>query len=284
MADTIQRLRSQARQLARGRDPRGIRYPAAFRAAAPRLASARCGKEFWILCSHRPLRWLSAIGLVGLLAASVAGKGTQELLWPSEGGRWTIVVMNADAHAGVTADVSVGAKTGILLPIGISFFTFHGISYVVDVYRRKIPAERNLDHFLLFILFFPHLVAGPIVRASDFLPQIKRPKHLSWPRFAAVPVLLVAANVVDAVSDPPLDYMLNCQGCHRADGAGTPGTVPALAGSVGRFLAVRGGREFLVQVPGVAQSILDDEITDMADTYGQFRVIDGEVIEGGEAA
>jgi len=57
---------------------------------------------------------------------------------------------------------------------------------------------------------------------------------------------------------PALDYAVTCQGCHRADGAGTPGTVPALAGSVGKFLRVPGGREFLVRVPGVAQAPLDD--------------------------
>ena len=71
----------------------------------------------------------------------------------------------------------------IILPIGISFYTFEAINYTVDVYREKIRAERNLDYFLLFILFFPHLVAGPIVRASDFLPQVARPKHLTWTRF-----------------------------------------------------------------------------------------------------
>jgi alginate O-acetyltransferase complex protein AlgI len=70
----------------------------------------------------------------------------------------------------------------ILAPIGISFYTFEAISYVVDVYRRKIPAEKNPLHFLLFITFFPHLVAGPIVRGGDFLPQIKRPKFWNWAR------------------------------------------------------------------------------------------------------
>jgi alginate O-acetyltransferase complex protein AlgI len=70
----------------------------------------------------------------------------------------------------------------VILPIGISFYTFEAINYTVDVYRHKIPAERNLAHFLLFILFFPHLIAGPIVRAKDFLPQIKRRKRWSWPR------------------------------------------------------------------------------------------------------
>jgi hypothetical protein len=57
-------------------------------------------------------------------AASASGTGTQTLLWPSEGGRWTIVVMNADGRAGVNADVAVGAKTGILLPLGIGFGAF----------------------------------------------------------------------------------------------------------------------------------------------------------------
>src|SRR5262249_7293748 len=64
----------------------------------------------------------------------------------------------------------LGLRTlDVILPIGISFYTFEAINYTIDVYRRRIPAERNLDDFMLFILFFPHLVAGPIVRAKDFL-------------------------------------------------------------------------------------------------------------------
>jgi len=70
----------------------------------------------------------------------------------------------------------------VILPIGISFYTFEAINYTVDVYRGKIPAEQSLPSFMLFILFFPHLVAGPIVRARDFLPQVRRPKRWSWPR------------------------------------------------------------------------------------------------------
>jgi alginate O-acetyltransferase complex protein AlgI len=70
----------------------------------------------------------------------------------------------------------------VILPVGISFYTFEAINYTVDVYRRRAPAERNLANFLLFITFFPHLVAGPIVRARDFLPQVRRPKHWDWLR------------------------------------------------------------------------------------------------------
>jgi alginate O-acetyltransferase complex protein AlgI len=65
----------------------------------------------------------------------------------------------------------------VLAPIGISFYTFEAISYVVDVYRGKARAERSLPNFLLFILFFPHLISGPIVRARDFLPQVGRRKR-----------------------------------------------------------------------------------------------------------
>src|SRR5207253_9189277 len=70
----------------------------------------------------------------------------------------------------------------VVLPVGISFYTFEAINYTVDVYRRRVPAERNLGNFMLFITFFPHLVAGPIVRARDFLPQIRRRKRFDWPR------------------------------------------------------------------------------------------------------
>jgi D-alanyl-lipoteichoic acid acyltransferase DltB (MBOAT superfamily) len=63
----------------------------------------------------------------------------------------------------------------IVLPVGISFFTFHGISYVVDIYRRKLDRPATLLQILLYISFFPQLVAGPIVRASHFLPQLAKP-------------------------------------------------------------------------------------------------------------
>jgi alginate O-acetyltransferase complex protein AlgI len=63
----------------------------------------------------------------------------------------------------------------IILPVGISFFTFHGISYVVDVYRGEVPVCRRLTDMLLYLSFFPQLVAGPIVRAAFFLPQLYQP-------------------------------------------------------------------------------------------------------------
>ena len=59
----------------------------------------------------------------------------------------------------------------LALPIGISFYTFQTISYTVDVYRGKLQPSESLKEFALFVAFFPQLVAGPIVRASEFLPQ-----------------------------------------------------------------------------------------------------------------
>lgn len=72
----------------------------------------------------------------------------------------------------------------IVLPLGISFHTFQGISYTLDVYRKKIPAVRSFVDFALFVAFFPQLVAGPIVRAVEFLPQMVAP-----PRVSAVQVI-----------------------------------------------------------------------------------------------
>ena len=62
----------------------------------------------------------------------------------------------------------------VILPVGISFYTFQTLSYTIDVYRGRIPAERNLLDIAVFVAFFPQLVAGPIVRASDFLPQLSK--------------------------------------------------------------------------------------------------------------
>jgi D-alanyl-lipoteichoic acid acyltransferase DltB (MBOAT superfamily) len=80
------------------------------------------------------------------------------------------------ALAGLTLDV---VTLRVLLPIGISFYTFIAISYVVDVYRRQIEPERNLRDFAVFIAYFPQLLAGPIARASMLLPQIRLPRRVT---------------------------------------------------------------------------------------------------------
>jgi D-alanyl-lipoteichoic acid acyltransferase DltB (MBOAT superfamily) len=79
---------------------------------------------------------------------------------------------------------SVGVETtgpvmAVILPIGISFYTFHAISYVVDVYRGKIFAASSFNDIALYIAFFPQLIAGPIVRSRSFLPQLNCERRFS---------------------------------------------------------------------------------------------------------
>jgi len=71
----------------------------------------------------------------------------------------------------------------ILLPVGISFYTFHSLSYTLDIYRDVLKPTKSLRDFVLAVSFFPQLVAGPIVRAGDFLPQLVRPQPLRTGQF-----------------------------------------------------------------------------------------------------
>ena len=102
----------------------------------------------------------------------------------------------------------------VLLPIGISFYTFATMSYVIDVYRREIPATRDPQAFALFVAYFPHLVAGPILRASQLLSQIVVPRRvtreqlrdgswlIAWGYFQKVFVADNLAPLVNSVFDP----------------------------------------------------------------------------------
>ena len=83
---------------------------------------------------------------------------------------WTAVCQSVGATAEFHA-------SSIVLPVGISFYTFQSMSYTLDVYRGEIPAERSWSRFAFYVAYFPQLIAGPIVRAADFLPQLaERPK------------------------------------------------------------------------------------------------------------
>jgi alginate O-acetyltransferase complex protein AlgI len=102
----------------------------------------------------------------------------------------------------------------VLLPVGISFYTFVTMSYVIDVYRREIPATRNLLDFAVFVAYFPHLVAGPILRATMLLPQISTPRRITggqlrdgawliaWGYFLKVFIADNVAPLATAVFDP----------------------------------------------------------------------------------
>lgn len=72
----------------------------------------------------------------------------------------------------------------IVLPVGISFYTFHGLSYVIDIYKKRIIAEKSFVDYAVFVSFFPLLVAGPIERATHLLPQIKNKRIFSYEKAA----------------------------------------------------------------------------------------------------
>lgn len=107
----------------------------------------------------------------------------------------------------------------ILLPVGISFFTFQTISYSVDVYRKRIQPVKNILDFGFYVSFFPQLVAGPIVRAWEFIPQLHKKYVLSEKRFWSAVWLIMgglfkkmvisdylSVNLVDRVFDAPMMY------------------------------------------------------------------------------
>lgn len=107
----------------------------------------------------------------------------------------------------------------ILIPIGVSFFTFHNISYLVDIARKEILAAKSFFDYALYVTYFPHLIAGPIVRARDFLPQVNAPYQLSkydfsWSLWMIGKGLLkklifadyIAVQFIDKVLDAPETY------------------------------------------------------------------------------
>ena len=107
----------------------------------------------------------------------------------------------------------------VALPLGISFFVFHAISLLGDVYRRKLAAKVDIGDVLLYVAFFPQLIAGPILRASYFMPQLRAPRDPERIRTNRALILVVlglfkkvviantlATQVVDSVFDVPLNY------------------------------------------------------------------------------
>jgi len=118
-----------------------------------------------------------------LTATVVAELGL--LAWFKYAGFFTVNVDNVLHHLGMGDPIPLIQVT---LPVGISFFTFMGLSYVIDIYRGSLQPAPWLD-VAVFVAFFPHLVAGPIVRGSDLLPQIRRanrrdPRRIALPRAA----------------------------------------------------------------------------------------------------
>ncbi|HVD91066.1 MAG TPA: MBOAT family O-acyltransferase [Vicinamibacterales bacterium] len=148
---------------------------------------------FYAAWDYRFLALLAASTLVDYSCGLLLGRMTDQrrrriVLWTSIG--FNLTMLGFFKYFNFFADnlQSLFAAIGwqldfvtvrILLPIGISFYTFVTMSYVIDVYRRQIEPTRNLVDFAVFVAYFPHLVAGPILRATALLPQIAKPRHIS---------------------------------------------------------------------------------------------------------
>ncbi len=101
----------------------------------------------------------------------------------------------------------------LILPVGISFYTFHGLSYIIDIYKKRISPERNFVDYSLFVCYFPLLVAGPIERATHLLPQIKVKRifnyqqakqgvcQIIWGLFKKVVIADTCAEYANAIFD-----------------------------------------------------------------------------------
>lgn len=89
----------------------------------------------------------------------------------------------AESFAGAISNLGLQVNPWtlkVILPVGISFYTFHGLSYVIDVYNDRVKAEKNFINYSLFVSFFPLLVAGPIERATHLLPQIQQKRFFDY--------------------------------------------------------------------------------------------------------
>ena len=120
----------------------------------------------------------------------------------------------SNSYLGTSFDTSF-----IILPVGISFFTFQSLSYTIDIYRKRMEPVRNIIDFGFYVSFFPHLVAGPIVRASVFMPQVYQEFSLSKREFSHALFMVsrglikkiiisnfLAVSFVDRVFDAPALY------------------------------------------------------------------------------
>jgi len=94
------------------------------------------------------------------------------------------------ALLGIGVDVSL-PTLNVILPIGISFYTFQTMSYTFDVYLGEVKATTRFLDFLVFVGFFPHLVAGPILRARNLLPQVLNPRHVTWEQISSSIALIL---------------------------------------------------------------------------------------------
>ncbi len=158
----------------------------ARREAPRRAVLIAAGYVFYAWSDWRACFLLLGVTLVGYLGGRAMGRAADRAArrpWLAAGIALNLAVLAFFKYAGFLAGnlqplFRIAGlelpRPEILLPVGISFYTFQCISYLSDVYRGALPAHRGLRDYLLFTAFFPQLLAGPIVRGGQFLPQLER--------------------------------------------------------------------------------------------------------------
>ena len=167
------------------------------------------GRKFFVLLSI-----ISNLGLLGYFKYTSFIINTINEVFGTRFRVFDLLSTFSNSFLGTHFDISY-----IILPVGISFFTFQSLSYIIDVYRKKMEPVRNIIDFGFYVSFFPHLVAGPIVRASVFIPQIYQEFRLSKQEFSHALFMIskglikkivisnfIALNLVDRVFDAPSIY------------------------------------------------------------------------------
>jgi alginate O-acetyltransferase complex protein AlgI len=128
----------------------------------------------WMDRSQGSARRVLFLASIGIPLATLAGCKYLAFIWQA-----------ISSLAGGLIGRPPAAGFNILVPIGISFYGFKLLSYAIDVHRRRIPAETHAGYFALYVSYFPQILAGPIERAGDLLPQLRRPEAVGLPGAAA---------------------------------------------------------------------------------------------------
>jgi len=170
---------------------------------------SRAGKRFWLVTNLvLLLGFLSYFKYAGFLTETINSLFNTSLVAHDIFSSWSNSLFGTNFNV-----------TNIILPVGISFFTFQALSYSIDVYRGRMAAERNLTDFSFYLTFFPQLVAGPIVRASEFIPQMRGEYTISRNEFGYGLFLIlqglikkmlisdfISTGFIDRVFDAPAIY------------------------------------------------------------------------------
>jgi alginate O-acetyltransferase complex protein AlgI len=213
----------------------------------------RFGKILLLLASYVFYMWWDARFIVLILTSTIVDYYLGIFLETASGRRKKLLlIVSLVVNLGILGffkyyDFFAGSLAGLLripqssvvlqivLPVGVSFYTFASLSYTFDVYWGKMKAERNFINYALFIAFFPHLIAGPIIRARQFISQIPR-----WRRPAAIVVqsgiILVLSGLLKKMVFA--DRFAAVSDGYFSDPMAHPGWLPAWSGCLAITLQV----------------------------------------------